>query len=67
MQRVAWFRKRQLTLVTVPRDRDSDSEDCYVLVVLFIFLFSFFSVHRIFDVPWPISAKLCHTTRYVLK
>jgi len=42
MQRVAWFRKRQLTLVTVARDRDSDSEDCYVLVVSFIFLFSFF-------------------------
>ena len=27
----------------------------------------FFSVHRIFDVPGPIFAKLCHTTRYVLK
>jgi len=27
----------------------------------------FFSVHRFFDVPGPIFAKLCHTTRYLLK
>ena len=40
------------------------AEDCYILVV---FLFLFFSVHQIFDVPGPIFAKLCHTTRYVLK
>jgi len=26
-----------------------------------------FSEHRFFDVPGPIFAKLCHTTRYVLK
>jgi len=31
------------------------------------FLFSFLSVHRFFYVPGPIFAKLCHTTRYVLK
>ena len=49
-------------LITVARDRDSDNEDRYVLVVLFIF-----SVHQIFDVPGPIFAKICHTTRYVLK
>ena len=42
------------------------AEDCYILVVLFIF-YLVFSVHQIFDVPGPIFAKLCHTTRYVLK
>ena len=47
--------------VTVAGDRDSNSEDCYILVV------SFLSVHRFFDVPGPIFAKLCQTTRYVLK
>ena len=26
-----------------------------------------FSVHRFFDVPEPIFAKLCHTTRYVMR
>ena len=40
------------------------ARDCYILVV---FLCLFFSVHEIFDVPGPIFAKLCHTTRYVLK
>ena len=49
-------------LIIVARNRDSD--DCCVLVVLFL---KFFSVHQIFDVPGPIFAKLCHTTRYVLK
>jgi len=43
------------------------AEDCYILVMLFIFYLVFFSVHQIFDVPGPIFAKLCHTTRYVLK
>jgi len=32
---------------------------CYFLV--------FFSNHRFFDVPGPIFAKLCHTTRCILK
>jgi len=36
----------------------------YILVMLFFYLFS---VHRFFDVPGPIFAKLCHTRRYVLK
>jgi len=54
-------------LITVARDCDSDSEDCSSLVVLFIIFYFFFSVHQIFDVPGPIFAKLCHTTRYVLK
>jgi len=39
------------------------AEDCSILVVLFFF----FSVHRFVDVPGPIFAKLCHSTRYVLK
>jgi len=40
-------------------------EDCSILVVLcFIFIFC---VHRFFNVPGLIFAKLCHTTRYVLK
>jgi len=30
-------------------------------------VFLFFSVHQIFDVHGPIFAKICHTTRYVLK
>jgi len=46
-----------------PRIASAIAEDCYILVVLFII----FSVHRIFDVPGPIFAQLCHTTRYVLK
>jgi len=33
--------------------------------IMAIFLFYF--LHRYFDVPGPIFAKLCHTTRYVLK
>jgi len=49
------------TIITVARDRVSDNEDCYILVVLF------FSIHRFFDVPGAIFAKLCHTTRYVRK
>ena len=39
--------------------------DCYILVVLVISLI--FSVDQIFDVPGAIFAKICHTTRYVLK
>ena len=42
-------------LITIARDRDS--EDCYVSVVLFLLVFS---VHRFFDVPGPIFAKLPH-------
>jgi len=49
-------------IITVARD--SDSEDCSILVTLFSFLFSH---HRFFDIPGPIFAKLCHTTRCVLK
>ena len=36
-------------------------KNLYILVVLF------FSGHRFFDVPEPVFAKLCHTTRYDLK
>jgi len=45
------------------------ARDCYILVVLFFifYFFYFFSVHQIFVVLGPIFAKLCHTTRYVLK
>jgi len=50
--------------ITVARDRVSDSER---LLYFGRVSFSFFSVHQIFDVPGPIIAKLCHTTRYVLK
>jgi len=45
----------------VARDRVSDSGR------LLRFGRAIFSVHRFFDVPGPIFAKLCHTTRYVLK
>jgi len=50
-------------VITAARDRDSDSEDLYFGLVVYLF----FSVHQIFDVPGPIFAKLCHTTRYALK
>jgi len=32
-----------------------------------ILVFIYFSVHRFFDIPGPIFAKLCHITRYILK
>jgi len=54
-----WF----VVLVTVARDRDSDSER----LLYFGRVIYFFSVHQIFDIPGPIFAKICHTTRYVLK
>jgi len=57
------FSSRDRTLLQSP----AIAEDCYILVVLFFYFFKFFSVHQIFDVPGPIFAKLCHTTRYVLK
>jgi len=59
---------RHILFITVApyRDSGSDSEDCYILVVLFIF-YLVFSVHRLFDVPGPIFATLCHTTQRVLK
>ena len=53
-----------MALITFARGRDSDSEDCYCFGRV---IFYFVSVHRFFDVPGPIFAKLCHTTRYVLK
>jgi len=66
LNRPCWRRCGLITLplslvIAVARDR-VNREDCYVLVMLFIF-----SVHRFFDVPGPIFAKLSHTTRYVLK
>jgi len=54
-----WF----VVLVTVARDRDSDSER----LLYFGRVIYYFSVHQIFDIPGPIFAKICHTTRYVLK
>ena len=39
---------------------------CFSRAIFFNF-FNFFSVHWFFDVPEPILAKLCRTTRYVLK
>ena len=51
--------------ITVARDRDSDSER--LLYFGRVIFFYFFSVHQIFDVPGPIFAKLCRTTRYVLQ
>ena len=45
-----------------PRIAPAIAEDCYILAVLYLF-----SHHRFFDVPGPIFAKLCHTTRCVLK
>jgi len=64
---VVGHKKKELTYFhsNCRRIASALAED-YVLVVLFIFLF-FFSVYRIFDVPGPIFAKLCHTTRYVMK
>ena len=50
-----------VSLLQSPEVSTAIAGDCYILVVLF------FSVHQIFDVSGPIFAKLCHTTRYVLK
>ena len=51
----------------VARDGVSDSERVLCFGDVIFYCLKFFSVHRIFDVPGPIFAKLCHTTRYVLK
>jgi len=40
---------------------------CRETVMFWSCYFFFFSVHRFLDVPGPAFAKLCHTTRYVLK
>jgi len=45
-----------------PRIAPAIAENCYILAVLCLF-----SYHRIFDVPGLIFAKLCCTTRCVLK
>jgi len=47
-----------------PRIAPVIAEDCYILVVL---SFKYFFRPPIFRPPGPIFAKLCHTTRYVLK
>ena len=49
--------------ITVARD---SGRLLYFGRVIFYF-FNFFSVHQIFVVPGPIFAKICHTTRYVVK
>ena len=55
----------RIVLITVARD---SGRLLYFGRVIFLFIyFLFFSVHQIFAVPAPIVAKLCHTTRYVLK
>ena len=41
------------------------AEDCWAYILLV--LFYLFSVHRFFDVPRRIFAKLCYTMRHVLK
>ena len=53
--------------LVVARDRVSDSERVSCFGGVIFYFLKFFSVRRFFDVPGPIFAKLCHTTRYMLK
>jgi len=52
------------SLLRLPAYRFSDSGRLLYFGRV-IYLLNFFSVHQIFDVPGPIFAKICHTTRYV--
>jgi len=45
-----------------PRIASAIAEDCFILAVFYLF-----SHRRFFDIPGPIFAKLCHTTRCVLR
>ena len=55
------------SVLVVACDRVSDSERVLCFGGVIFYFLKFFSVHRFVDVPGPIFAKLCHTTRYVLK